>query len=187
MLLSSTHERLFWTILFFAARQDFDMTDLVLLQSSAFKFWSRPPGTSSSVIVQWRMKYCSGWFGCIFSVESSFLLFMILIHVVTRQVGDASGIQSPLSFGGFGSITRHLKRLTDGIIQYHSRTQLRSYFCAWKTFDEFLRSVNRITGQSFVLFLNFLFLVVWQLQDLKRLSKGISWTGNTYLFLIRTW
>lgn len=31
------------------------------------------------------------------------------------QVGDASGIQSPLSFGGFGSITRHLARLTAGI------------------------------------------------------------------------
>ena len=26
------------------------------------------------------------------------------------QVGDASGIQSPLSFGGFGSLTRHLER-----------------------------------------------------------------------------
>eukprot|EP00250_Pteridium_aquilinum_P013578 c21433_g1_i1 orf=668-2395(-) len=31
------------------------------------------------------------------------------------QVGDASGIQSPVSFGGFGSITRHLGRLADGI------------------------------------------------------------------------
>lgn len=31
------------------------------------------------------------------------------------QIGDASGIQSPISFGGFGSITRHLGRLTDGI------------------------------------------------------------------------
>ncbi|GBG71150.1 hypothetical protein CBR_g8452 [Chara braunii] len=30
------------------------------------------------------------------------------------QVGDASGIQSPLSFGGFGSIARHLKRLASG-------------------------------------------------------------------------
>lgn len=27
------------------------------------------------------------------------------------QVGDASGIQSPLSFGGFGSLTRHLHRI----------------------------------------------------------------------------
>lgn len=28
------------------------------------------------------------------------------------QIGDASGIQSPLSFGGFGALTRHLARLT---------------------------------------------------------------------------
>jgi hypothetical protein len=31
------------------------------------------------------------------------------------QVGDASGIQSPLSFGGFGALTRHLPRLTRAI------------------------------------------------------------------------
>ncbi|CAA6661411.1 unnamed protein product [Spirodela intermedia] len=31
------------------------------------------------------------------------------------QIGDASGIQSPVSFGGFGSMTRHLKRLSTGI------------------------------------------------------------------------
>lgn len=31
------------------------------------------------------------------------------------QVGDASGIQSPLSFGGFGSLTRHLERITTAI------------------------------------------------------------------------
>ena len=31
------------------------------------------------------------------------------------QVGDASGIQSPLSFGGFGSLTRHLERLVGAI------------------------------------------------------------------------
>ena len=28
------------------------------------------------------------------------------------QIGDASGVQSPLSFGGFGAMTRHLARLT---------------------------------------------------------------------------
>eukprot|EP00271_Cylindrocystis_brebissonii_P005231 TRINITY_DN17188_c0_g1_i1.p1 TRINITY_DN17188_c0_g1~~TRINITY_DN17188_c0_g1_i1.p1 ORF type:complete len:622 (+),score=96.60 TRINITY_DN17188_c0_g1_i1:241-1866(+) len=33
------------------------------------------------------------------------------------QVGDASGIQSPLSFGGFGSITRHLSRLTSALCE----------------------------------------------------------------------
>jgi len=30
-------------------------------------------------------------------------------------IGDASGIQSPLSFGGFGALTRHLKRLSGAI------------------------------------------------------------------------
>uniref|UniRef100_A0A7S1XVK9 Squalene monooxygenase n=3 Tax=Phaeomonas parva TaxID=124430 RepID=A0A7S1XVK9_9STRA len=32
-------------------------------------------------------------------------------------IGDASGIQSPLSFGGFGALTRHINRLTSGIIE----------------------------------------------------------------------
>lgn len=31
------------------------------------------------------------------------------------QVGDASGIQSPLSFGGFGSLTRHIERIIEAI------------------------------------------------------------------------
>jgi lycopene cyclase CruP len=31
------------------------------------------------------------------------------------QVGDSSGMQSPLSFGGFGALMRHLVRLTEGI------------------------------------------------------------------------
>ncbi|MBD2176226.1 FAD-binding oxidoreductase [Pseudanabaena sp. FACHB-1998] len=31
------------------------------------------------------------------------------------QVGDSSGMQSPLSFGGFGAMVRHLPRLTMGI------------------------------------------------------------------------
>ncbi|MEW6495031.1 MAG: FAD-binding oxidoreductase, partial [Cyanobacteriota bacterium] len=30
-------------------------------------------------------------------------------------VGDSAGAQSPVSFGGFGSMVRHLKRLTEGI------------------------------------------------------------------------
>lgn len=33
------------------------------------------------------------------------------------QVGDASGIQSPLSFGGFGALTRHLSRLRCAITE----------------------------------------------------------------------
>lgn len=30
-------------------------------------------------------------------------------------IGDASGVQSPLSFGGFGALTRHLERITDSL------------------------------------------------------------------------
>jgi lycopene cyclase CruP len=30
-------------------------------------------------------------------------------------IGDSAGLQSPVSFGGFGSMVRHLKRLTNGI------------------------------------------------------------------------
>jgi len=33
--------------------------------------------------------------------------------VYTAWMLAASGIQSPLSFGGFGSLTRHIHRLTD--------------------------------------------------------------------------
>ncbi|GAB4859311.1 hypothetical protein Ancab_010773 [Ancistrocladus abbreviatus] len=33
------------------------------------------------------------------------------------QFGDASGMQSPVSFGGFGSLTRHLERLSTGIYE----------------------------------------------------------------------
>lgn len=32
-------------------------------------------------------------------------------------VGDASGIQSPLSFGGFGALTRHLNRISGAIAE----------------------------------------------------------------------
>lgn len=33
------------------------------------------------------------------------------------QIGDASGLQSPLSFGGFGALTRHLARLTNAFAE----------------------------------------------------------------------
>lgn len=39
-------------------------------------------------------------------------------------VGDSSGNQSPLSFGGFGAMVRHLKRLTNGIDQALKTDQL---------------------------------------------------------------
>ncbi|KAM0943101.1 putative lycopene beta-cyclase [Dioscorea sansibarensis] len=43
------------------------------------------------------------------------------------QVGDASGIQSPVSFGGFGSMTRHLNRLSNGIFEAVSGNFLDAY------------------------------------------------------------
>ncbi|KAK6918830.1 hypothetical protein RJ641_017252 [Dillenia turbinata] len=43
------------------------------------------------------------------------------------QFGDASGIQSPVSFGGFASLTRHLGRLSDGIYEAVSGNFLDSY------------------------------------------------------------
>ncbi|XP_077224227.1 lycopene beta/epsilon cyclase protein isoform X2 [Tasmannia lanceolata] len=43
------------------------------------------------------------------------------------QVGDASGIQSPVSFGGFGSMTRHLSRLSTGIYEAVSDDFLDKY------------------------------------------------------------
>ncbi|XP_043693790.1 uncharacterized protein LOC122644234 [Telopea speciosissima] len=42
------------------------------------------------------------------------------------QFGDASGIQSPVSFGGFGSLTRHLGRLSTGIYEAISNNFLDS-------------------------------------------------------------
>ncbi|KAK9284141.1 hypothetical protein L1049_023308 [Liquidambar formosana] len=43
------------------------------------------------------------------------------------QFGDASGIQSPVSFGGFGSLTRHLERLSTGIYEAIDGNFLDSY------------------------------------------------------------
>ncbi|EOX93300.1 Lycopene beta/epsilon cyclase protein isoform 3 [Theobroma cacao] len=43
------------------------------------------------------------------------------------QFGDASGIQSPVSFGGFGSLTRHLGRLSNGIYEAINGDFLDSY------------------------------------------------------------
>ena len=40
---------------------------------------------------------------------------LVLPWARTLAVGDSSGCQSPLSFGGFGAMLRHLSRLQDGI------------------------------------------------------------------------
>lgn len=36
--------------------------------------------------------------------------------LICKQVGDAGGLQSPLSFGGFAALSRHLTRLRSGIL-----------------------------------------------------------------------
>ena len=40
-------------------------------------------------------------------------------------VGDASGIQSPLSFGGFGSLTRHIERII-GYVRMYAKKNVRT-------------------------------------------------------------
>lgn len=47
------------------------------------------------------------------------------------QVGDASASQSPLSFGGFGSMLRHLKRLTNSITQALTEDRLSRADLSW--------------------------------------------------------
>lgn len=67
----------------------------------------------------------------------------MLSHACFRQVADASAAHSPLSFGGFGSLLRHLPRLTAGItdalqcdrLDRESLTWLQPYqpslSCSW--------------------------------------------------------
>ncbi|KAJ0113339.1 hypothetical protein Patl1_01961 [Pistacia atlantica] len=53
--------------------------------------------------------------------------FNRVIQFYSLQFGDASGIQSPVSFGGFGSLTRHLGRLSTGIYEAISGDFVDSY------------------------------------------------------------
>ncbi|MBT9314633.1 FAD-dependent oxidoreductase [Leptothoe spongobia] len=46
-------------------------------------------------------------------------------------VGDASGHQSPLSFGGFGAMIRHLERLTEGVDDALRQDQLSASALGW--------------------------------------------------------
>jgi hypothetical protein len=48
-------------------------------------------------------------------VPGGFSAAVIEIVHACSQVGDASASQSPLSFGGFGGMLRHLNRLTSGL------------------------------------------------------------------------
>ncbi len=47
------------------------------------------------------------------------------------QIGDASATQSPLSFGGFGAMLRHLPRLTEGLDDALRCGALRRHELAW--------------------------------------------------------
>ncbi|MBE9047058.1 FAD-binding oxidoreductase [Pleurocapsales cyanobacterium LEGE 10410] len=46
-------------------------------------------------------------------------------------VGDSAGGQSPVSFGGFGAMVRHLNRLTDGINEALTVDKLKSQDLVW--------------------------------------------------------
>lgn len=43
------------------------------------------------------------------------MLAVLTILFAQMQIGDAAAIQSPLSFGGFGAMLRHLPRLAAGV------------------------------------------------------------------------
>ncbi|KAL4539049.1 hypothetical protein Ndes2526B_g02686 [Nannochloris sp. 'desiccata'] len=47
------------------------------------------------------------------------------------QVGDAAATQSPLSFGGFGAMVRHLPRLTRGVDQALTENKLTKGYLSW--------------------------------------------------------
>ncbi|KAI3432283.1 hypothetical protein D9Q98_003843 [Chlorella vulgaris] len=47
------------------------------------------------------------------------------------QVGDAAGAQSPLSFGGFGSLVRHMPRLVAGVSEALQEERLARRDLAW--------------------------------------------------------
>lgn len=62
------------------------------------------------------------------------------------QFGDASGIQSPVSFGGFGSLTRHLGRLTTGkILSY--LTSMYNILLIYETFFQEEKTNNAYVNQ----------------------------------------
>jgi lycopene cyclase CruP len=71
-------------------------------------------------------------------------------------IGDSSGSQSPLSFGGFGAMVRHLDRLTNGIDQALGQDRLnQSALAALQPYQPnlsvtwlFQRSMSVAPGQS---------------------------------------
>ncbi|KAH9624042.1 hypothetical protein KSS87_008964 [Heliosperma pusillum] len=97
-------------------------TSDVIYSSSAVKnigrsdvqlFWEAfPAGSGPSDRTTYMFTYVDPQPGCPTLEE---LLESYWELMPNYQFGDASGIQSPVSFGGFGSLTRHLERLSSGI------------------------------------------------------------------------
>ena len=70
-------------------------------------YWARLPAYQGVSIDDLRMQRVL--FGLFVSYKDSPLP---VTFDRVMQIGDAGGLQSPLSFGGFGAITRHINRLT---------------------------------------------------------------------------
>jgi lycopene cyclase CruP len=83
------------------------------------------------------------------------------------QVGDSSGSQSPLSFGGFGALIRHLSRLTEGISEALQWNLLsRSDLCQLQPYQPNLS-------------------VTWLFQQAMRLPVGKQYDPQTINNLLR--
>ena len=72
------------------------------------------------------------------------------------QVGDSSGLQSPLSFGGFGSLLRHLDRTTGAILdalecevtQKEALTSMQPYLPSLSTMWLFQKAMSVSVGKN---------------------------------------
>ena len=58
-------------------------------------------------------------------LNRSVLFIILLKQILLKQIGDAAAIQSPLSFGGFGAMLRHLPRLAAGVDDALTEDRLR--------------------------------------------------------------
>lgn len=100
------------------------------------------------------------------------------------QFGDASGIQSPVSFGGFGSLTRHLGRLSNGI-HIHSQP-LRQYTCClhYITFISWNIYSTKSSDNPILQLKNKrnLWSNRWRFSGLRQLIKAKSLYGNKALW-----
>ncbi|RVW38894.1 hypothetical protein CK203_073659 [Vitis vinifera] len=63
----------------------------------------------------------------VFGIFPTYRDRVALVHCQQLLIAFYSGIQSPVSFGGFGSLTRHLERLSTGIYEAITGNFLDSY------------------------------------------------------------